>query len=265
MKVNYHTHTSRCGHAAGTEREYVEAAIASGLKVLGFADHTPYPFPEDHSHGIRMSMHALEDYVNTVLALRDEYRSDIAIHLGLEVEYFPTYFEKLRREISDYPIEYFLHAQHFLGNSAPGEFYCGSSTADPGNLIAYCDQVIEAINTGCFTYLAHPDLIHFTGDSALYESQLRRVCRRAREAAIPLEINFLGIDESRHYPDERFWKIAGEEGNDVIFGLDAHQLYHFQFENNLKKAHALVKKNNLRLLENVELKNFHSSKLRHCP
>jgi histidinol-phosphatase (PHP family) len=45
MKINYHTHTTRCHHAAGTEREYVEAAIANGIKVLGFADHTPYPFP----------------------------------------------------------------------------------------------------------------------------------------------------------------------------------------------------------------------------
>ncbi len=254
MKANYHTHTVRCHHASGTEREYVEAAIASGLKVLGYADHTPYPFPEDHSHGIRMGMHELEDYVNTVLSLRDEYRGNIEIHLGLEVEYFPTYFEKLCKEISNYPIEYFLHAQHFLGNSASGEFYCGSPTDDPCKLTAYCDQVISAIDTGCFTYLAHPDLIRFTGDDAMYNTQLRRVCRRAREAALPLEINFLGIDESRHYPDERFWKIAGEEGNDVIFGLDAHQLNHFQFERNLKKALEIVRKYDLRLVEDVKLR-----------
>lgn len=254
MKANYHTHTARCGHAAGTEREYVEAAIASGLKVLGFADHTPYPMPADHSQGIRMGMHELEDYVNIVLALQKEYKNDIDIHLGLEVEYFPAYFERLREEISDYPIEYFLHAQHFLGNSAPGEFYCGSPTKDPGKLIAYCDQVISAINTDCFTYLAHPDLINFIGNDALYDTQLRRVCRRAKEAALPLEINFLGINESRHYPNEHFWKIAGEEGCDVIFGLDVHQVHHFQFERHLEKAQEIVKKYDLRLLEDVELK-----------
>lgn len=254
MKANYHTHTTRCGHAVGTEREYVEAAIASGLKVLGFADHTPYPMPADHSQGIRMGMHELEDYVNMVLALRDEYKNDIEIHLGLEVEYFPAYFEKLLKAISGYPIEYFLHAQHFLGNSAPGEFYCGSATEDPAKLIAYCDQVISAIDTGCFTYLAHPDLINFIGNDALYETQLRRVCRRAKEASLPLEINFLGVLEERHYPNERFWKIAGEEGCNVIFGLDAHAPQHFQFKNNLEKAQEIVKKYDLRLLETVELK-----------
>ena len=47
MIVNYHTHTTRCNHASGTEKEYVEAAIETGLKVLGFSDHTPYPFPDE--------------------------------------------------------------------------------------------------------------------------------------------------------------------------------------------------------------------------
>ena len=45
MKANYHTHTWRCNHASGNERQYVENAIKAGLEVLGFADHTPYPFP----------------------------------------------------------------------------------------------------------------------------------------------------------------------------------------------------------------------------
>ncbi len=41
--ANYHTHTKRCRHAVGEDREYVEAAIEAGLKVLGFSDHTPIP------------------------------------------------------------------------------------------------------------------------------------------------------------------------------------------------------------------------------
>ena len=38
MIANYHTHTWRCRHADGTEREYVERAIEGGLKILGFSD-----------------------------------------------------------------------------------------------------------------------------------------------------------------------------------------------------------------------------------
>ena len=34
MKANLHTHTFRCGHAVGTEEEYVRAAIAAGVKAI---------------------------------------------------------------------------------------------------------------------------------------------------------------------------------------------------------------------------------------
>ncbi len=44
MEKNYHTHTPRCGHAWGTEREYVHRALELGMKVLGFSDHTPQDF-----------------------------------------------------------------------------------------------------------------------------------------------------------------------------------------------------------------------------
>ena len=55
---------------------------------------------------------------------------------------------------------------------------------------------------------------------------MRRLCRAAIETGTPLEINLLGIREGRHYPVERFWQIAAEEGNAVILGFDAHAPKH---------------------------------------
>ena len=70
MTENYHTHTARCRHAAGTEEEYVLQAIAGGLKVLGFSDHTPFLFPNGYCSRIRMYPEELEGYVSTVLTHR---------------------------------------------------------------------------------------------------------------------------------------------------------------------------------------------------
>lgn len=70
MIANYHTHTWRCRHADGTEREYVERAIEGGLKILGFSDHSPYPFPDGYDSGMRMWLDQVEGYVDTVLALK---------------------------------------------------------------------------------------------------------------------------------------------------------------------------------------------------
>ena len=41
MRANYHTHTSRCNHAVGSEEDYVIHAIEQGFDILGFSDHTP--------------------------------------------------------------------------------------------------------------------------------------------------------------------------------------------------------------------------------
>lgn len=41
MLYNLHTHTFRCNHATGEDKAYVEYAIQSGVKVLGFSDHCP--------------------------------------------------------------------------------------------------------------------------------------------------------------------------------------------------------------------------------
>ena len=39
MDYNYHTHTYRCHHASGTPEEYIQRAIAGGIKYMGFSEH----------------------------------------------------------------------------------------------------------------------------------------------------------------------------------------------------------------------------------
>ena len=57
-KANYHTHTTRCKHANGTEREYIEKAIEAGYQVLGFSDHSPYICLISFIYVIYFSLHS---------------------------------------------------------------------------------------------------------------------------------------------------------------------------------------------------------------
>lgn len=254
MIANYHTHTWRCMHAVGREREYVENAINGGIKILGFSDHTPMPYSDGYVSKVKMRLDQLEDYVDTVLQMKSEYRKDIEIHLGLEVEYYPKYFEELLRITGQYPIEYFLLGQHFLGNEIEEPFN-GEQTTDDKRLERYCEQSEEALRTGCFTYFAHPDLLNYTGDRKIYDKYMRRICYLAKELDIPLEINFLGICDQRHYPNPEFWRIVGEVGNKVIFGADAHQPDKVWNPQALLSAQTIVQKYNLNLIQTVDLQN----------
>ena len=247
MNANYHTHTWRCKHASGTEREYIENAIRGGLTVLGFSDHTPIPFEGGYVSDHRMEMDLLEDYVTTITALKAEYARDIRIHLGLEFEYAPKYLERQLAVIRQYPIEYLLLGQHFLDDEIGGT-YCGKPTRKEASLVKYCDVCAEAMKSGLFLYVAHPDVFYYIGDPAIYEREMRRLCETARSLRIPLEINLLGADYGRNYPNPVFWRIAGETGCDAVSGCDAHRAGDVIRPEAYQKAMRLVEEYKLHLV-----------------
>ena len=55
MLTNYHTHTTRCLHATGSDEEFVLSAIKGGYQELGFSDHTPWKYHTDYVSDIRMT------------------------------------------------------------------------------------------------------------------------------------------------------------------------------------------------------------------
>jgi histidinol-phosphatase (PHP family) len=221
MKANYHTHTTRCHHAVGSEREYIESAIAQGFKILGFSDHTPQPYPDGFRSGIRMGMDEIGDYTETLVKLREEYKDKIKILIGYEVEYFPKYFNTLIKELKKYPLDYIIQGQHHVPDEVEG-FYTGFKTDSVEKLKAYADLTVEGMKTGLFTYLAHPDLINFTGDDDVYKKHMSRVIETAIDMNIPLEINMYGFVDGRHYPSDRFFSFAKEYAPRFVIGCDAH-------------------------------------------
>ena len=252
MRANYHTHTFRCGHAVGTEREYVERAVTEGLEILGFSDHAPYELPGLHP-GIRMAPEELESYVDTLQSLREEYAGRLELRIGLEAEYYPAGFDMLLKRARAAGIEYLILGQHFLGNEY-GEHYNGEAFDDPALLDRYVAQSCEAMRTGVFSYFAHPDLYYFTGDDRRYTEAARALCQSANDCGLPVEINLLGLREGRNYPDERFWRVAGEEGCSAVLGCDAHAPAGVSIPETEQKALALAERCGLRVLNSVTLR-----------
>ena len=99
MKTNYHTHTTRCMHAVGDDEDYVRSAIKGGFQELGFSDHGPWKYHTDFVSDIRMLPEDLPEYIESIRALKEKYRNQISIKIGLEYEYFPEYIHWLKEII----------------------------------------------------------------------------------------------------------------------------------------------------------------------
>ncbi len=255
MTYNLHTHTVRCRHASGTDREYVENAIKGGLKTLGFSDHSPYVFKDGYYSGYRMFPTELDEYVKSIQNLKEEYKKDIDIYIGFEAEYYPEFFEAFMNLIRPYPIDYMILGQHFRKNEMDCPMSSARRTQDESVLTEYVFQVIEAMKTGAFTYLAHPDMIHYRENRETEEKAWRLICENAIRYKVPLEINLLGIRDHRHYPYGDFWKIAGETKAPVVIGADAHEPEVVCDKVSFETAMLMIKKYDLNYIGKPELIN----------
>jgi len=222
---NLHTHTSRCFHAVGSDEEYVLAAIRNGVKVLGFSDHCPmdqYTVYQD-----RMKLSELDEYIASIQSLKEKYKDQITIYIGLECEYLPEYKHQYPEFLKK--VDYLLLGQHF--NRFDQKDFTEEISLD--EICTMKDYVIEGMKTGWFTYVAHPDYFMFLLESYPQNGK-EAICQIAHTAAklqIPLEMNLKGMSKGKkvidgqmdyRYPNSQTFELIASENAPVIFGLDCH-------------------------------------------
>lgn len=260
----YHTHTNRCGHAIGQDEDYVLAAIAKKMKVLGFTDHVF--LPNISQIGIRGEFDELDGYVSSIRNLEEKYKKKIKIYLGFEAEYDASFVEYYKNLLESHTIDYLIIGQHcdFVNNQA--HWYL-SNPPNTQRLIKYVNDLIKGMSTGLFSYVCHPDMYmssyprfdDFAKDLAI------KICLASLQYDVPLEINLGGVrhygqhisgqDVYFGYPYEDFWKIVGEIGCKVIIGVDAHNPKDFE-TSDYAYALLIAKKYSLNLLSRIEFKKF---------
>ena len=179
---NYHTHTYRCGHGYGSEEDMVKAAIDLNMQELGFSEHVPLPFyrlfilkslPHTlgslHSFlswckafilngpGMRMPYKKRKEHQKVVQELKQKYKNQITIYQGYECEYFKEYLDYYQRLLDNQEVDYLILGNHF-DRYPIHSYYYGKKKVDDEMLKHYQQDVIKAIHTNLFSYIAHPDL-----------------------------------------------------------------------------------------------------------
>ncbi len=223
MLCNYHSHTTRCKHAYGSDEEYVLEAIKNGFDEIGFSDHSPWPLHEDEHDRIRMGLDELDEYIQSVCSLREKYKDQIKIYLALECEYLEDRMDWLKLLKKEKGLDYIIFGNHFDGRLL-NEYYFGRYKDKENCLKRYKESIIKGLSTGQYLYLAHPDLFMKMFDEwkKEFEEPCLEILQACKEMNIPIEYNLAGLIYGGGYPCDGFWKLAAKVGNKVIIGIDAH-------------------------------------------
>jgi len=227
LPPDYHLHTAFCRHATGWPADYAACALEHGLTEIGFSDHAP--LADDTFDDWRMRQDQLAEYVAQVRFAQGRHPS-LTIKLGLELDYFPGQIEWIKDLAGRYPWDYLIGSVHY---ARPG--WAIDNPAQRGEWdrygvfetwALYFERLSEAVNTGLFDIIGHPDLPKKFG---YYPDQdctplYRRFLESARKHPLALELNTAGLrKECREiYPGITFLRLACAVGVPITFGSDAH-------------------------------------------
>jgi histidinol-phosphatase (PHP family) len=232
--IDLHVHTKRSHHGQGDLEDFVVAALHKNIRILAFVEHAPLSF--DHEH--RMTMDETITYLEECWRLKMVYAPSIEVLAGLEVDYLPCCESATRSMVSDLPLDFVLGAVHFIQVPAGyirvwdyEQMYVQSVQQ------SYFGQITQAVESGIFDGIAHPDLILRSGISRKdLQTDFERIIERMQTQRIAYEVNCAGISKRAYdrnsksmteglssYPWLDIAQDAAARGVPLTVGSDAHE------------------------------------------
>ena len=231
-KIDLHTHTT-FSDGANTPEEMVKEAIALGMSEIGFSDHSFLEFDPSYC----MKEERIGDYKAEVNRLKEVYKDQISVKLGIEQDYLT----KIPAEGYDYVIgsvhyvtnesgiyavddsvEIFEHAIETFGN-------------DPYALCeAYFETIADVVRKTNCDIIGHFDLVSkFNERYSFFDEKDPRYVAAWQKAADILiatgkifEINTGGISRAWRtdaYPSKAMRTYIKEHGGEFILSSDCHK------------------------------------------
>ena len=227
--LDYHIHTSRCGHASGSMIEYLAYAERKGLAEIGFADHFPLGMlgvvPESP---VSMQPEELNDYIQDVRALQTT--ALMPVRLGVEMDYLPGKEKETAELLARYPFDYVIGSIHFLD---------GWDFTHPGHVDRYetmnMDELYERYfavvrqlaGSGLFHIVGHLDVVKKFAffPRRQWDHLLDATCQALKAADLCVEFNTAGwrAPVGEAYPGIVLLERLLDCGIPITLGSDAHR------------------------------------------
>jgi len=237
-------HTALCGHATGSLEDYVQQAIAIGLKEIGFSDHAP--MVHERHPGVTMDFRQLPLYHKLIDEVKKKYGDKIGIKYALEADFIPGFKAKTKKIISGYPYDYIIGSVHYVN---------GWAVDDPVTIEKWKTQDIDQVwrdyfkllrqsaQSGMFQIIGHCDLPKKFGHRPTVDisDEVKATAKVFKETGVAIEINTSGLRKpvKEMYPSPAHLRIYCAAGVPLTFGSDAHTPG--DVGKNFKEAVALAK------------------------
>lgn len=264
MKTNYHTHTYLCKHAIGKPIDYIERAINLNYDEIAITDHGPLTDEVlSNFHSRRMNFDEFfNNYLFDLEESKNKYSKNIKIITGLEIEYFDVMKDKYQ-EFLNY-VDMLVIGQHYIYHDNKYKSVYALLTDD--EIKTYGKMVTQAMETGLFKIIAHPDIFAFRKKwNSTCDEVAKKIIFSAKQNNVYIEFNANGIRNSiaknrqwttdsgevnYDYPRLEFFKLVKEANVPVIINDDAHEPNHIN-DQYTKMAVEMAQKIGLTILNKI--------------
>ena len=90
--------------------------------------------------------------------------------------------EWLKDQLEKYKLDYIILGNHFDGSDETGIYYGYPVSLE--ELKRYVSQVIKAMDTGLFSYVAHPDVVFYDEKNQEHIDELEKICIHASNTSM---------------------------------------------------------------------------------
>lgn len=244
-----HVHSGFCPHGSGhSTDEFIEQALILGFDHVSILEHYPlppdFPWPET-SRPVCFGSEMVEPFLEQTLKLRDEYRDEIDVLVGFELDYIPGWEQWTREQLAKVGprVQDGILSIHFVEQGIvdeTAEFFTRDVLPKVGGTLeaaygAYYRILLEAVRADLGPYkpkrLGHVNLIRKFQEAVPapgeYRDEIMAVVNEASKQGMQLDFNMSGLRKTRCLePYLPYWLIEkivrGEPEIMCIFGSDAH-------------------------------------------
>lgn len=245
-----HIHTKFCPHGSGdTLTQYVEVALEKKLTHITFTEHAPLPVnfidpvPTKDS---AMTWQNVEKYINEVIRIKKQFKNQISISCGFEVDYIEGFEKEIQSFLDTYGlyIEDSILSVHFLRLKTTDYMaidysseYFKKLVSEFGSLENVYDNYIQTLqkSVDCELGIYKPKRIgHITLASKFqidfpltfsYGDKYKKLLATMKEKGYSLDFNSSGLRKElclETYPSSHVLQQAIDYGIPLQFGSDAH-------------------------------------------